>query len=63
MSEDFGKSNMKLAYEPPTDKEIMEQYPDHVGFANGRYNRLLNDYFLCVTRYMEDFYDPLVMEQ
>ena len=35
MSEDFGKSNIKLGYEPPTEKEVAEMFPDHVGFVNG----------------------------
>ena len=63
MSDDFGKSVKAPHVEPPTDKEIAQMYPDHVGFANASYNRLLNDYFLCVSTYLEDFYDPMLLEQ
>ena len=31
--------------------------------ANPGYNRLIKDYFACVTKYLNDFYDPQQLEQ
>ena len=63
MSEDFGKAVMRTQQDGATPKQIDAAYPDHSHLSNPNYNRLLKDYFACTTKYLNDFYDPVVLEQ
>ena len=63
MSDDFGKSVLDASPPIAGEKEIKAMYPDHAHMANGAYNRLLKDYFACVTKYLNDFYEPVLLEQ
>ena len=62
MSDDFGLG-VRFAAEPlPSENDIRASYPDHAHLENSKYNHLLKDYFACVTGYLNDFYDPAVLE-
>ena len=63
MSDDFGKGVKFQPLPVTTHKEMLEMFPDHAHLANADYNRLLKDYFGCVTGYLNDFYEPQVLEQ
>mmetsp|Transcript_27651 Transcript_27651/g.36918 ORF Transcript_27651/g.36918 Transcript_27651/m.36918 type:complete len:84 (+) Transcript_27651:21-272(+) len=63
MSEDFGKSVLRPSAPVPDEKEIKAMYPEHAHLGNGAYNRLLKDYFGCVTKYLNDYYEPVLLEQ
>ena len=63
MSDDFGKNVRNKAYQVITEDESKEMFPDVAHLANPQYNRLIRDYFGCVSKYMQDFYDPKLMEQ
>ena len=63
MSEDFGKSVLNASAPVLKEKDIKGLYPDHAHLANGQYNRLLKDYFACVTKYLNDYYEPVLLEQ
>ena len=62
MSDDFGKSVLHPAPYVPNEKDLKGMYPDYAHLANGSYNRLLKDYFACVTKYLNDFYEPTQLE-
>ena len=62
MSEDFGKSERDPGLHVVDQKEINATYPEYNHLANAKYNRLLKDYFACVTKYLNDFYEPSVLE-
>ena len=46
----------------PTEADFKAKYPDHAHLENQQYNRLLGDYYACVTGYLRDFYDPVILE-
>ena len=46
-----------------TQKDIRETFPQYAHLENAKYNRLLKDYYACVTGYLNDFYDPAVLEK
>ena len=62
MSDDFGLGVRFRAAPLQTEKDIRAAYPEHAHLENGKYNRLLKDYFACVTGFLNDFYDPAVLE-
>ena len=41
-------------HEPPTDP---------LGLANPRYAQLMTQYFQCVTDYMNDYSDPVILQK
>ena len=55
MSDDFGLSKKNPVDKGPSIKELEQMYPDYAHLQNGRYNRLLGDYFQCVTTYIAQF--------
>ena len=63
MSDNFGESKLAGSPQLPKDKDLKAMYPDHAHMANAQYNRLLKDYFACVTKYLNDFYAPEMLEQ
>ena len=63
MSEDFGKNERFPALPEITQKDIREMYPQYAHLENPKYNSLLKDYYACVTGYLNDFYDPAVLEK
>ena len=38
-------------------------FPDHAHLDNEQYAGLLKDYMLCVTKYLNEFYEPSILEQ
>ena len=63
MSDDFGKSVLNAPRPLPNENDMKAMYPDHAHLGNGQYNRLLKDYFACVTKYLNEFYDAQLLEQ
>ena len=63
MSENFGESKRFPAYKPETEAEQKAMFPDHAHLENEQYASLIKDYFLCVTKYMNEFYEPAILEQ
>ena len=63
MSDDFGKSVRFPQGEPHSEQDSLELFPEHAHLGNEKYNRLLNDYFACVTRYLNPYYGSEILEQ
>ena len=63
MSDDFGKNVRNPVIAGPSMKEVDEMYPDHAHLHNARYNRLLADYFQCVTTYIKNYTQSEHLEQ
>uniref|UniRef100_A0A7S3I6I4 Uncharacterized protein n=1 Tax=Favella ehrenbergii TaxID=182087 RepID=A0A7S3I6I4_9SPIT len=63
MSEDFGKGVLRPGVPVPDEKEIKAMYPEYAHLGNGAYNRLIKGYFGCVTKYLNDYYEPVLLEQ
>ena len=43
--------------------EFHEIPADPMGLANPRYNQLMIQYFQCVTDYMNDYTDPVILQK
>ena len=62
MSDDFGKNVKAPPPKVDTHADIKAMYPEYAHLANANYNRHLKEYFACVTKYLNDFYDPEVLQ-
>ena len=62
MSDNFGVSVRFPAKKLKTEDDLKAMYPDHAHLANAAYNRLIKDYFACVTKYLNNFYEPTQLE-
>ena len=63
MSDDFGKSVRFPQPEVETEAAQKARFPQSAHLENARYNDLLRSYFLCVTKYLNDFEEPQMLEQ
>ena len=63
MSEDFGKSVRRPPLDIPGEKEALEAFPEYAHLSNASYNRILKDYCACATKYLNEFYDPVILEK
>ena len=63
MSDDFGLSKRFPGYEPESEAQQKAMYPNHAHLENEQYAGLIKDYFLCVTKYLNEFYEPSILEQ
>ena len=63
MSDNFGESKKFPAYKPVTEAQQKAMYPDHAHLENEQYTSLLKNYMLCITKYMNEFYEPSILEQ
>ena len=62
MSEDFGKSVKNPPLPLLGEKDALQQFPEFAHLQNASYNRILKDYFACTTKYLNEFYDPAILE-
>ena len=63
MSEDFGKSVKNPAYQVETEADQKARFPELAHLENEQYASLVRNYMLCVTKYLQPFYDPGHLEK
>ena len=63
MSENFGDAKRFPTMRRWSQQDYVDLYPEYSHMGNKKYNVLINDYFVCVSTFLNPFPSSLVLEQ